>query len=258
MKKKKKKETPRPLRTKLAPFPRVLLAIIIPILGALIFGGLAGNLSNLNEVTNNAPLLAGLGIGAWFTGLFWYGLGGMGLRGRRPLFAGIGFATVGWLIFIIFRFTSIDVNPQQAGSGQVFLYLLLFEAFAVQLWAFGLCFRSIADWRDPLTAAIGSGILFGVAALLLFQEVYAPQNPVSALYFTAWGVFFGLIRLRTGSLLGGALVQALHSFTAWVVLGPMPPLTPISSLQSLYFIASLGYLIMVWRLWPKEVEDYRV
>ena len=240
------------------PLPRVLFSILLPAAGALFFGGLAGNLSTLTEVTNNAPLLGALGLVSWFLGLFWYGLAGLGLRGRRPLFAGIGFATVGWFIFLIFRFTSIEVNPQQAGSGQVFLYLLMFEAFAVQLWAFGLCFRSIADWRGPLTAAIGSGILFGMVAVFLFQEVYAPQNPLSLLYFLCWGVFYGLIRLRTGSLLGGMLVQALHSFTAWVVLGPMPPLTPVSSLQSLYLVAALGYLVMVWRLWPREIDDYRV
>lgn len=254
----KKKQTTRPLRTSLGPLPRVLLSILVPTLGALFFGGLAGNLSNLSVVTNNAPLLAGLGLASWFLGLFWYGLPALGLRGRRPLFAGIGFATVGWFIFLTFRFTNIEVNLQQAGSGQVFLYLLLFEAFAVQLWAFGLCFRSIADWRGPLTAAIGSGILFGMAALLLFQEVYLPQNLISFVYFVAWGIFYGLIRLRTGSLLGSALVQALHSFTAWVVLGPMPPLTPASNLQNLYLIALLGYLAMIWRLWPKEAADYRV
>jgi membrane protease YdiL (CAAX protease family) len=119
-----------------------------------------------------------------------------------------------------------------------------------------LLFRALANWRGGLTAAIGSGIIFGAVAYLLFQESYT-GSIVSAVYFILWGILYGVIRLRTGSLIGIAVIQALHSFTAWVVMVPQSPVLP-SELQSLYLAASAAYLILIWRLWPKEEGDYRI
>ncbi len=45
------------------------------------------------------------------------------------------------------------------------------------------------------------------------------------LYFLVWGVLYGIIRLRTGSILGVVLVQALASFTAWYVFQPPADMT---------------------------------
>jgi hypothetical protein len=72
-----------------------------------------------------------------------------------------------------------------------------------------------------------------------------------------WGVFYGIIRLRTGSLLGSSLVQALQSFTVWVVLAPDLAST-VNQFSSLYIATTLAYFIFIWRLWPKVEEDYRV
>ena len=227
---------------------RILLTLLLPFALTLVLGSSEGS---------NAPILGGVGVASWFLGLFWYGLPGMGLRGGRPLFAGIGFATLGWLAFLLFRFSFISINLDVTDSGRSFIYLLLFEAFAVQLWAFGLLFRSLAEWRGPLTAAIGSGIGFGAVAFVLFQEAYN-SDIISLFYFIMWGVFYGIIRLRTGSLLGVVVIQTLHSFTVWVALGPLPALTPSHQLSTVYLLSSLVYLVVIWRLWPKEEADYRV
>ena len=235
-------------KTALPIVTRILLTLLLPFMLTLLLG---------NSQGNNALILGGIGVASWFLGLFWYGLPGMGLRGGRPLFAGIGFATLGWLAFLLFRFSFISLNLNATDSGRAFIYLLLFEAFAVQLWAFGLLFRSLAEWRGPLTAAIGSGVAFGAVAFVLFQEAYN-SDMISLLYFMVWGAFYGIIRLRTGSLLGAVVIQTLHSFTVWVALGPLPALTSADRLPTVYLLASLVYLVVIWRLWPKEQADYRV
>ncbi|MCP4362734.1 MAG: hypothetical protein GY796_32415 [Chloroflexi bacterium] len=242
------------VRTNLPPLTRTVLAFIVPLAAAVFIGILTGG---FNGGTNLAPVLGALGLASWFVGLAFYGLPGMGLRGGRPLFAGIGFATLGWVVFIILRAIFIPINPEPAESARIFIYLLLFEAFAVQLWLFSLLFRSLADWRGPLTAATVSGVLFGATAVLLFQNVYT-AGLLTLIYYSAWGIFYGIIRLRTGSILGMALIQAMQSFTAWTALGPLPPDTPAAQLQWVYGLSTALLLLFIWRLWPKEESDYRL
>lgn len=240
---------------------RTALAVLLPLVLALVVATLVGDQAGEQALLGQVPLLATLGIVSWFMGLAWYGLPGLGLRGKRPLFSGIGFAVLVWLPFLILRFFLVALNPDTpigrgSFAGQAFFYMLLFEAFAVQLWTFGLVFRTLAEWRGGLTAAFGSGILFGMVAFTLFHESFA-ANLGSLLYFMLWGILYGIIRLRTGSILGIVTVQALHSFTTWIVF--LPEATPdVGQLQSLYLAASAVYLFVAWRLWPKQEEDYRV
>lgn len=243
-----KQSSPLTTKTTLPVTVRLVLILLLPFALTLVLGG---------SEDSNAPILGGLGVISWFIGLFWLGLPGMGLRGGRPLFAGIGFATLGWLAFLFFRFSFISLNLNAADSGRSFVYLLLFEAFATQLWAFSLLFRTLAEWRGGLTAAVASGIAFGAVAFVLFQEAY-DSNITSLLYFIVWGVFYGIIRLRTGSFLGTMLIQTLHSFTVWVALGPPPVLTAADRLPTVYLLTGLVYAVVIWRLWPKEEADYRL
>jgi hypothetical protein len=203
-------------------------------------------------------LLAGLGITSLLLGMRWYGLSGLGLRTGRPLYASIGFATIAWLIFLLARLL-VPSNAQVVVApdfGRAFIYLLLFEALAVQLWTFGLLFRAMAAWRGPLTAAVTCGILFGGIASQFFEEAYV-ETTVSLFYFLVWGILYGLIRLRTGSLLGAVVIQAMQSLTAWYIL--LPSLEPTrQELHPLYLISATLYLVLIWRLWPKTEEDYRV
>lgn len=258
---------------------RVLVAIVLPLAAALLVGIITGALTArvAGAPGNAAPLFAALGIASWFTGLRFYGLRGLGLRGGRPLFAGIGFAVLGWVAVLIGRFLpgwpTTTFNPdgqavvefallveviaiRSAGSGRAFAYLLLFEAFAVQVWTFGLVFRALADWRGGLTAAVASGVLFGATGYLLFGESVAPGLP-SLFYFLLWGVLYGMIRLRTGSILGPVLVQALQSFTAWFVFQPPADLSG-TGINTLYMAVNVLFVIIIWRLWPKRESDYRV
>jgi hypothetical protein len=236
---------------------RVAVSLVIPIFAALLLSLFVAEPGVDTAPFRMAVPLAAMGLSSWLLGWRWYGLRGLGLRGHRPLYAGIGFASLPWLIFLLVRFATVAVF--EFGSpitGRLFIYLLLFEAFSVQLWAFGLVFRAVADWRGPLTAAIVAGVLFGGVAFTAFHEAFVATVP-ALLYFLLWGVLYGLIRLRTGSILGVVIVQAMHSLTAWDTLMPFtPPAT--QQLHQLYLIAGLLYLVIIWRLWPKIEGDYRV
>lgn len=259
---------------------RAVIAVVLPPVAALLAGVLSGSLAApvpAGELPNAAPVFAALGVTSWFLGLRLYGLRGMALRGGRPLFAGIGFAVLAWVAALIGRFlpmlpqTSFSESGQavveialhiqvmaiqSAGAGRAFFYLLIFEAFATQLWAFGLVFRALADWRGGLTAAFAGGILFGATGFLLFRESFVPGLP-ALLYFLAWGIVYGLIRLRTGSILGPILVQALQSFTAWFVFQP-PQNLEETGIETVYLVVAALYAIIIWRLWPRRESDYRI
>lgn len=245
-------------RTALPAGTRTLFSLVLPVIGLLLLPVMAGRPAEGDSQQNATALqLAGAGLVAWFVGLAWYGLRGLGLRGHRPLYAGIGFAALGWLAFLLARFVTVEVSEfNRAETGRTFIYLLLFEAFCSQLWTFGLFFRSAAEWRGPLTAAVAGGVLFGLVAFLFFQEAFV-SSLFSLLYFVAWGIFYGLVRLRTGSILGMVIVQAMHSLTAWRLMRPPESLAP-AELTNLYLVAIAVYAILTWRLWPKKEEDYRV
>lgn len=259
---------------------RALVAIIVPLLAALLAGIASGALSAPDTIagqTNAALPFAALGLVSWMIGLRFYGLRGLALRGGRPLFAGIGFAVLVWVIALIGRFLPMmpqaGVNEsgqpiiniilnvqvmaiQSDGAGRAFFYLLLFEAFATQLWAFGLVFRALTDWFGGLTAAVAGGVLFGAIGYLLFWQSFVPGMP-ALFYFLLWGVVYGVIRLRTGSILGPILIQALQSFTAWFVFQP-PADMAATGISTIYVATGVLFAIIVWRLWPRREDDYRI
>jgi hypothetical protein len=239
---------------------RVTLAILLPLAAAVIASLIIANVSDtgaLSSQASTAVIMSVVAVISWLLGLRWYGARGLGLRGGRPLYAGIGFASLAWVIFLALRIFFVEISPVGPGnSARSFFYLLLFEAFAAQLWSYGLIFRAVADWRGPLAAAISSGLLFGLAATFLFQESYSGSQ-FSIIYFIIWGILYGIIRLRTGSILGPVIIQSLQTFSAWIALPPYPK-PQAAQLQSLYLFATIAYLIIIWRLWPKEEEDYRV
>ena len=246
----------------LSPGIRAGIALAAPAIVAILISTLLNNLISAADTSNGrsatAVILGSAGLTSWLIGMLWYKVPGMGMRMKRPLFASVGFAVMGWVAYLIFHFFWVRLEGfGPAGSTQAFIYLILFEGFAVQIWTFGLFFRALADWRGPLTAAVGSGLLFGMVAFLFFQESFY-SNITSLIFFSLWGIFYGIIRLRTGSVLGTVLIQAMQSFTAWVVMVPadMPP--DQAAMQTVYLLSSAAFLIFVWRLWPKEVADYRV
>jgi hypothetical protein len=243
---------------------RATLAIVVPAAVAVLIVVLAGSIWNVDVVSDQAVtalVLSSAAITSWLLGIRWYGAAGMGLRGGRPFSAGLGFASLLWITFLLLRIFFVYIAPSAIESrppnaGRTYIYLLLFEAFATQLWTYGLIFRSVSDWRGPLTATMVSGIIFGLIAILVFQESYA-ESITGYAYFIVWGILYGLIRLRTGSLLGTVVVQSVQSFTTWIVLAPYPE-PDIGQLNNLYLSATIAYMIVAWRLWPKDESDYRV
>lgn len=242
------------MRVKRPPHIRVLLAISLPLLVGLPVSALLQRFLNIALTPRQWDLLA-IGIVALVMGLVEYDREGLGLRGARPLMSSIGFAFMGWVVLLLARFIAVFISGSATNLGIIFLKLLLIEAFCVQIWTFGLIFRAVAEWRTPVTAMAQSGIVYGVVAFLFFGEAsIAYSNNLSLLFFLIWGVFYGVIRLRTGSLLGTVLVQALQSLTVWHFMLPQEPI----SLGYLYGIAGVGFLFFTWRLLPKYQSDLRV
>lgn len=253
---KKKKAPPAPDPTLPSPLSRVILALLVPIALATFFSSFAArNLTDSRAMI--APFLGMLGASSWFLGIRWYGLPGMALRGGRPLFASIGFASLGWLALFLARLYFVDsVGIGSTGAGLMFFHLIVFEAFCVQLFAFGPFFRNVADWRGPLTAALAGGVLFAFIGLFYFGEPHELTG-AAAFYFVAWGILYGFIRLRTGSILGSVIIQAVQGFTTWFVL--LPPATlDLYWLNWMHGVVGVIFIVITWRLWPKTEEDYRV
>lgn len=241
---------------------RSIISLLVPPLLAAIVTAV---ITNLTGVTGGfrgslAIYFGVIGIVSWYLGGTWYGSKGMALRGGRPFYAGFGFAFLGWIVLLIARVAFVDTDQAlylQQPLLPTFFYHLLFEAFALQMWTFGLLFRSVADWRGGLTAAVASGLVFAVMGLNLFQE--SGLFTVGAVaYFTIWGVFYGLVRLRTGSIIGIILVQAMQSLTVWSLLPQPRPFTEANVAPLFFTLMGIWYAILIWRLWPKETEDYRV
>lgn len=245
--------------TVLPPPARVILSLLVPFVGGLTAAVLVGGPApGAGGAQVAAPFLGGAGLVSWFMGLRWYGLPGLGLRGKRPLFAGIGFAVMGWVVVLLARILTVgSADFTEGGLGRIFIYLLLFEAFAVHLWAFGIVFRAVADWLGGLTAAFSSGLIFAFIVVTTFDESFVAGDESTffgLLFFAAWGFFYGLIRLRTGSLLGLVPVQAMQTLTTWHLLLPQPN----ADLRLFYSLSALLFLILIWRLWPTRESDYRV
>ena len=233
---------------------RVVLALIGPLAAATLITSFTTNQDNQTSI---ALFLGVLGVVSGVLGWRWYGLPEIGLRGGRPLFAGIGFAVIAWVIVFLARLYFVDSRGLgSTGAAAQFLHLLLFEALCVQLFAFGTFFRVVVDWRGPLTAASAGGIVFAFMGLIYFGEPFG-SNLFALFYLLAWGILYGVIRLRTGSLLGSVVIQAVQGFTTWFVLLP-PTEFDLTWLNWMHGAVGLLFIVIIWRLWPKTEEDYRV
>lgn len=248
----------------------VVFAFGVPLFGAILLGQAVVAITGANgsNLSGSSIILSSIGLISMFYGMRKYKTPGMGLRGGRPLFSSAGFAFMGWVAILICRFffIEIDANALNQPLFSIFLYLLLFEAFAVQVWAYSLVFKAVADLYGGIAAAIVSGVGFAAVAFFYFQEI-AIFSPVinnsdgvlvlTIVYVLAWGIFYGMVRLRTGSILGIVLVQAMQSLTAWELIPPLPILDN-TNFNPLFFVAIIFYGILIWRLWPKELSDHRI
>ena len=248
----------------------VLFAVGVPLFGAILLGQAVVAITGAdgNNLSRSSIILSSIGLISMFYGMRKYKTPGMGLRGGRPLFSSAGFAFMGWVAILVCRFffIEIDANALNQPLFSIFLYLLLFEAFAVQVWAYSLVFKAVSELYGGVAAAIASGIGFAAVAFYYFQEI-AIFSPVinnsgwmlvlTILYVLAWGIFYGFVRLRTGSILGIVIVQAMQSLTAWELIPPLPVLDS-TNFNPLFFVSIVFYGILIWRLWPKELSDHRI
>ncbi|MEM9777066.1 MAG: hypothetical protein AAF902_20980 [Chloroflexota bacterium] len=248
----------------------VLFAFGVPLFGAILLGqalvAIIG--ADSSTLSRSSIILSSIGLISMFYGMRKYKTPGMGLRGGRPLFSSAGFAFMGWVAILVCRFFFVEIDGSALNQPlfSIFLYLLLFEAFAVQVWAFSLVFKAVSELFGGVAAAFASGVSFATVAFFYFQEIaiFSPliNNSVwllllTILYVLAWGIFYGMVRLRTGSILGIVLVQAMQSLTAWELIPPLPVLDN-TNFNPLFFISIVLYAILIWRLWPKELSDHRI
>ncbi len=269
MSKKSKNRKSKSAETQKSP-AEVGIAIVVPLLGSLLLGQAVAAITGASSesLSRSSIILAGLGIISMYYGMQKYGTPGMGLRGGRPMFAGAGFAFMGWVAVIVLRFIyiAVDENALNQPLFSVFTYLLLFEAFALQVWAFSLIFKAVSNVYGGLTAAIVSGLAFAGTGFYFFQESFFLNQVftsgwlivVGILYMAAWGVFYGMVRLRTGSILGIVLVQAMQSLTTWELIPPFEFVNESNLNPLFYSLAGIIYAVLIWRLWPKELDDYRI
>lgn len=240
------------------PYLLVFRSFFVPIIAA----GVATAIANNFELVENgeAVTLAVLGIVSLLIGIPEFGADGLSFRNGRPMFAGIGFAFLAWIGLLVARFVAVGIGGSGRDLGITFLFLLIFEAFCVQLWTFGLLFRAIADWRSPLVAAIYTGVIYGFTAYLLYGEtqyafvVDSFTARFAIVYFVIWGILYGVIRLRTGSFLGVALIQAMQTLTVWHMLTAVEPF----GMTWFYGLGIVLFAVLIWRLWPKYTSDFRV
>lgn len=249
----------------------VVVAIGVPLFGAFLLGQAVIALSGASNasLSSSSIVLAGLGLISMFYGMQKYKTAGMGLRGGRPMFAGSGFAFLAWVVILIARlfFIAIDENAMLVEPlSPIFFYLLIFEAFAVQIWAFSLVFKSVSDAWGGLTAAVVSGLLFAGIGFFFFQEARFLEplfgsvwlTIVAILYMATWGILYGMIRLRTGSILGIVLVQAMQSLTVWELIPPFEFLNEANYNPLFFTVTGVLFAVLIWRLWPTELDDYRI
>lgn len=249
----------------------VIFAIGVPLFGAFLLGQVVIRLTGASSgsLASSSIILASLGLISMFYGMNKYGTSGMGLRGGRPMFAGSGFAFLAWVVILLARifFLAIDENAMLVEPlSPIFFYLFIFEAFAVQLWTFSLVFKSVSDAWGGLTAAVVSGLLFAGIAFFFFQEARFLEplfgsvwlTAVSILYMATWGILYGMIRLRTGSILGIVIVQAMQSLTVWELLPPFEFLNETNYSPLFFTVTGVLFAILIWRLWPTELDDYRI
>ena len=53
------------------------------------------------------------------------------------------------------------------------------------------------------------------------------------------------------------MIQPMQSLTAWFLF-PVVSDVPPSTLHTFYTAMAVIYLVLIWRLWPQTLEDYRV
>ena len=269
MSKKSKSKRAKPVGSQGSP-AEIGIALGVPLLGSILLGQAVISLTGApgDSLSRSSIILAGLGIISMYYGMQKYKVAGMGLRGGRPLFAGAGFAFLGWIALFILRFIYIDTDANALNQPlfSIFAYLLLFEAFALQIWTFSLVFKAVSTVYGGLTAAVVSGLAFAAIGFYFFQESFYLNQvftsfwlvAIGILYMAAWGVFYGIVRLRTGSILGIVLIQAMQSLTVWELVPPFEFVNESNLNPLFYTIAGIIYAVLIWRLWPKELDDYRI
>ncbi len=93
----------------LSPAMRTAVALLAPAIVAIFVSQLTGNFfiaTPSNDRAATAVILGTIGLTSWIIGVLWYGIPGLGMRTKRPLFASVGFAVMGWVAYLCFPLSS--------------------------------------------------------------------------------------------------------------------------------------------------------
>ena len=97
----------------ISPGMRTIVALLAPAIVAIFVSQLTSGFfiaNPSNDRATTAVILGTMGLTSWVIGVLWYGIPGLGVRTKRPLFASVGFAVMGWVAYLIFHFFWLNLH----------------------------------------------------------------------------------------------------------------------------------------------------
>jgi len=176
---------------------------IAPIAAILIWGlGLEPSRRLTRGLLYGCLFLACSVVGRWK-----FSLEGSGITGKNTGY-GFPYASIVLVAGLVFMFVA---QPPEglADIGLSVLSPILFYlavALAEEIWFRGLIFKALYDWRGAILAIFGSAILFGL--------MHVPMHGKEGFLFSlSIGLPYAVVRLKTGNILGLAVIHWLTNLT---------------------------------------------
>ena len=176
-------------------------------------------------------------------GLKWSGLG-------LSLLCGLSVIAGRWLIILSMEWNLPVASPTILSMVREIVFYIVLVGFGEELLFRGLVYRALANWCGPGWAIWGTSLGF------IFWHI--GQGPLIGLVGLIYGLIFGLIRWRSGSINGLILVHGvmdLHG--AWLLTGSNSQILAAAQPQNAnlpLMLAGLGLLIgtplWLWLVYP--------